>query len=695
MQSMEVAITAEQGKVAVRPQGYLGDAFTSYRDACARGGAKWHAASKSNIAKASNVVALKQALESAGFVVAVDRSILEAVQAERQATTSKVDAAKIRLEAANRAIRERFAAEGKEYVERSYQAQGVLFLAGRLAAMLCDDMGLGKTLQALLALPEDCACVWVCPRSLKLNVVDEAAMWRPDLKVSVLEGRGSFRYPERGEVVVLNYDILPGELEEIEKANGKTEKRFKAGSIAPAPVEIHLVADECHKVKSSKTTRTKLLRGLCAEVRKVNGSTWGMTGTEMPNRPLELWTLLETFDCARESFGDFGRFMYLFGGYRGSFGIDWDQDKIQTEEVVKCLRRVSLKRMKRDVLPELPPKTFKTIHVEIDEETKLFCDRVVAIAEGLGINLDEVDDVVKLTRIKGADFSLVSKAMAALATAKMSAALDVIESYEEAGEPLVVFSAYRAAIDALEKRDGWAVIHGDTPDAERRQAKMDFQAGLKKGIAGTISAMGVGHTFTRAWNVLQIDMAWTPSDNDQAYDRVCRIGQKSDKIIITKIVARHRLDINLDRILSKKRDLQDATINAAAVMPGEEIAVPSMDDLTSIVVDVKPPEPRPVKQNQSWRTIQGHKVPVPSSPSPHGRRDPRTPIEKWVAAGLARLAGSDPDRAGEINGVGFSKFDGDFGHKLADRVQWGLTDREWEAAIRLCRKYRRQIGEAP
>ena len=76
-------------------------------------------------------------------------------------------------------------------------------------------------------------------------------------------------------------------------------------------------------------------------------------------------------------------------------------------------------------------------------------------------------------------------------------------------------------------------------------------------------------------------------------------------------------------------------------------------------------------------------------------RGPETPNEEWARRGLLTVAGLDPDRAREENGVGFSKFDGAFGHDIAEKAQGLMSDKQWETAVRLANKYRRQIGEAP
>lgn len=668
MENAHVAITPEAGEFHVKPLVYLGDHFIAYRDACNRTGAKYDGSRKVTIVRESKVQSLVEALRAAGFNVSAPEFKFE--QATRPTSNAPERIAKLR-------------ARGVDV--RPYQEQGILWLSGRENGMLTDEMGLGKTLQALVAMPDKVRCVWVCPATLKLNVVREAGFWRPDLKVTVLSGEGSFRWPADGEIVVLNYDILPGKTQVT--MFGKTKRvTFVKGSI-PAitggSAPLYLIADESHALKSSRAIRTVLFRNMAKMARAEGGVVWGMTGTELLNRAGELWSLFETFGIASEAFGSYNGFLDLMGGVQGRFGTEFDSTR-RSPEVVNRLRLVSLKRLKRDVMKDLPAKTYTTISVEIDEKTRLFCDRVIEHAKASGIDLNDVRDTVMLTKWKGASFELISKAMTALATAKMSAMLDIVEQYEESGTPLIVFSAHRAPIDSLAKREGWAVITGDTPAKARNEAVEKFQAGALKGIAGTIQAMGTGLTLTFASNVLRVDRDWTPALNRQAEDRAHRIGQK-ENVQVTDLVATHALDIRLTELLLDKSDLIAATTEAAAVEPGKVYE-------QAVVVSPKVPV---ASAMPAWRTINDRKVPMPQALTK--RRPAANAVERWAGSGLVTLAGLDPDRAAARNDVGFNGTDADFGHKLAERVaQWGgLTDREWEAAIRMVAKYHRQIGPKP
>ena len=192
-----------------------------------------------------------------------------------------------------------------------YQKAGVEFLASRDKALLADEMGLGKTVQALVALPENAAALIVVPASVKLSWSREIAAWRPDLKVTCLKGRKSFRFPESGEAVVVNYDILP---------KAEQEGRQWAIKDLATPVEgTVLVADEAHKVKSAKARRTKSLKCVVDHVLAHKGKAWAMTGTPLLNRPPELWSVLGCFDLDVQAYRHYGNFKNIFGGTRGRY----------------------------------------------------------------------------------------------------------------------------------------------------------------------------------------------------------------------------------------------------------------------------------------------------------------------------------------------------------------------------------------
>jgi SWI/SNF-related matrix-associated actin-dependent regulator 1 of chromatin subfamily A len=408
-----------------------------------------------------------------------------------------------------------------------FQVEGVGWLSQRQKALLADEMGLGKTPQALFALPDQAAALVICPGGLTYTWKAEVARWRPDLTPVVVEGRKGFRLPAPGELVVVSYGNLPDEVEGV-----------SLGS-------VHLVADEAHWLKGKDSMRTKRFRKLAASV----GSVWALTGTPLLNHPGELLNMLTALGMVEETYGHRGKFYKLFNADKNRWGgTVWGQPDPLAREL---LRRVMLRRLRCDVMPQLPSKQYRTHVVPLPPKER-----------GLLRDMDELwggyrqylvaDDLPPIHA-----FSAVRER---LAKTRIRAMVDIVEKYEEQGEPLVVFSAHRAPVEALRGRPGWAVITGDTPTAERQAFATRFQAGELNGVALTIGAGGVGLTLTRASTVLFVDLAWTPADNVQAEDRVCRITQEAEMVQAIRMVSEHALDCRVLEVLDRKAELERAVV---------------------------------------------------------------------------------------------------------------------------------------
>jgi len=244
--------------------------------------------------------------------------------------------------------------------------------------------------------------------------------------------------------------------------------------------------------------------------------------------------------------------------------------------------------MKRDVLPQLPAKTVRDIEVNgLSAATKKLCDATLAALEAIDVDLAKALAIASSTENKRITFRQFSEARAALATAKLQSAIEMVESFEDAGEPVVVFSAHRAPIDVLGTRVGWAVITGDTSADKRTEIENMFQAGKLKGVACTIKAGGVAITLTKACNALFIDEEWTPALNAQAQDRVYRIGQ-SRGVVITRLVATHALDRRIATLLAEKTEIITSAVDAASrdAAPVPTAAAPTVDT-AALAADAK------------------------------------------------------------------------------------------------------------
>jgi SNF2 family DNA or RNA helicase len=428
-----------------------------------------------------------------------------------------------------------------------FQPDGVEFLALHDRALLADDMGLGKTVQALVALPKDVPVIVVCPAAVKYNWQHEINLWRPDYKAAIVSGKKGFRLPDNGEIVIVNYDILPAWLSPTEvvgkTSRGKDIKRAPLTDDQRGKIErTYLIADEAHLVKNYKAQRAKKI----TELSQVTKATWLLTGTPLMNRPFDLFGVLTS--GGMDPFGGFYGFLRAFNGSKGRWG--GYEFGSPTSEAPERLRRVMLRRLKSEVLTDLPPKNYQEIVVD-GLSGSLVKEMDAAMLEWMGDNdVDEVDTVDVLP-----SFETFSKLRAKLAESRIPAMVEIVEGYEESEVPVVVFSAHRSPIDYLANRDGWAVITGDTSSQDRQKVVVDFQAGRLKGIGLTIQAGGVGLTLTRAANALFVDLDWTPALNVQAEDRICRIGQRSSSITIQRLVSDHPLDRHVQKLLAQKIDL--------------------------------------------------------------------------------------------------------------------------------------------
>lgn len=587
-------ISGDRGRALIAPTTRLGDNFAAYLAATRQGGAWFDRDRKCQTCRLGDLIDVVAALHRAGFCLDVAKDLQTHLTVEATRVQTETNAASDRVAQTDAAL----AARGLSLYP--FQRDGVRWLAPRAKALLADQMGLGKTVQALIALPEDAGVVVVAPAAVKGVWAAEARRWRPEYAehITILQGRGSFRWPAAGEIVITNYDILPSEF--------------------PAPpAGVVLIADEAHALKSSKAQRTKKFRAL-ADAVLANGRVWLLTGTPLLNRPPELYAVLRAAKLDFDAFGPWTRFVRLFNGRKGYWGgYDWGSPSAAVPDL---LRRVSLCRRRDEVLPDLPTKTWREIEVSIDAATERVCDEALERLRALGIDLEAAtseallhsDEAIAEAKAGAAEayyafgeevntrgigrvlFSELSRARAALATAKVPAMLEQVEAFEDAEEPVVVFSAHRAPVDVLAAREGWAAITGDTPAAERTAIVERFQAGEIRGLAATIQAAGVGLTLTRAHQCLFVDLGWTPALNAQAEDRLCRIGQTRG-VVITRLIARHAVDSRVTELLAEKQALIERTVDASATTSVPDTAA----DVAAALASPAPQDPSTSPQKRS------------------------------------------------------------------------------------------------
>jgi hypothetical protein len=681
----------------LEPQSYLGPLFGTYREAVAGAGARYVAALKANVLAVDRLGLVRDALSAAGFDLAVHPDLGASLKRAAEQAHAIADAGSRRLAEAI----ERLKALGLSLF--GYQCDGVRWLAARRAALLADSMGLGKTIQVLMALPDRARAIVVAPAAVAANWIRECRRWRPDLSPSYVTGRAQWRWPREGEVLVTTYGSLPAEDQEV----------------TLPPPGIHLVADEAHALKGTRgkrqadgtykggVQRVRRWFGLRDAVASAEGVVWLLTGTPLVNRPPELWRVLAAAGLAEEAFGSYPRFCDLVGGHRGRHGMVYDGS--MSAEVPLALQKVSLRRDREAVLPDLPRKRRQVDTVTIaDEQAIRLCDALQGTLEKHGYTVDALADMAGLAReVREVVFEMLSRVRAALAAAKIPALLEITETYEEEEIPVVVFSAHLAPLKALAARAGWALIDGSVPAEARATIVADFQAGHLRGVACSYAAGGVGITLTRAHHVVCVDLPWTPALLQQAEDRCCRIGQEADSVHVRILAADHAVDHRVAEIQVEKTHIIEQAVEASAVetptvddtLASQAQTLATIADETSevaarVAVEQREREERRA-QEAAGRDARARGDFAIDEQNALGRfRAPRTPEEVHAAKAMVLLAALDPDHAASRNEMGFSAFDGEIGHSLAESlVQYGrLSDKQWALAIKLAKKYRRQVG---
>jgi len=472
--------------------------------------------------------------------------------------------AEVRAEARSRAER---LAEGLF----PHQIDGVAFLLGRRRAILADDMGLGKTRQSITALraasPQGPWLV-VCPASVKANWAREIVAVRPDDTVCIVGPTPAPAPTYRGWVII-NYDILVRHADALQA--------LPWGG---------LVFDEAHYLKNHTSQRSRVARQLvdCAQDAAVHC----LTGTPVTNRPRDLFPLLQVVGhpMAR-SFLSFAK-RYCAAVHNG---YGWVTDGASNlEELRVQLHGVMLRRTKDEVL-DLPPKIRNWMPVNVAEGTakkemrKVLemlmvgaQERAVAGARSNPRSSTAGQDRVRL-------LAALSKARLALAKAKVSSTIDLVEGAVAQGEKVIVFTGFDAPAKAIAEHFGEeaVLLTGSTPARSRQRLVDRFQRddSVRVFVANLIAG-GVGITLTAARQVVFNDLDWVPANHWQAEDRAYRIGQ-TGTVNVTYLVAEQTVDEFVRSALQVKALLVEKVVEGRDVDVGNGDLLAELEQLVGML----------------------------------------------------------------------------------------------------------------
>lgn len=448
---------------------------------------------------------------------------------------------------------------------RHFQEEGVQFIESKNGrALIADEMGTGKTMQALGWLqlhPELRPAVMIVPATAKINWRNEIVIWMSKMDIQILSGE----IPSEelhGDIVIVNYDIAKHWQDVIKKYNPKV-----------------LILDECHKIKNEKAQRTKAVKAIAKGCDYVIA----LSGTPMLSRPVELFTTLHII--APQVFPNYYAYVHRYCGAKRVSVPMWDKKlkkrvfrqvwdftgASHMDGLHEKLATIMIRRKKKDVLPELPPKQRIPISVLMDTKTQATYDSVED--NFLKWVLKTQGKKKKLSASRAQALTKIEALKQLTVKGKMKQAIAWINDYLEINDKLVIFATHTKVIKELTtklKKHRPVVIDGSTPNEQRPANVYTFQTNDKcKVFIGNIQAAGTAITLTAASAVLFIEMAWTPGEMDQAEDRIHRIGQEADSVIAYYMIAENTVDGYIMDLLDEKRKILDAIIDGKQTDPGD------------------------------------------------------------------------------------------------------------------------------
>ncbi|WP_410769039.1 SNF2 helicase associated domain-containing protein [Fontibacillus sp. BL9] len=439
-------------------------------------------------------------------------------------------------------------------VLRDYQTYGFQWMKMlakyRFGGILADDMGLGKTLQSIAflvsVLPEIRAqklpAIIVAPASLVYNWRNELKKFAPEIRSIIADGSKSDRLriinnSENADVVITSYPLLRMDVEQF------AAKSFHT-----------LFLDEAQTFKNHTTQTAQAVKALQAKHR------FALTGTPIENTLEELWSI---FDAV---------FPALFQNRR-------QFNELSREQVAKMITPFLLRRLKTDVLKELPEKIESVQASELlPDQKKLYAAYLAKLQQDTLKHLNEEDGFQRnririlagLTRLRQlcCHPALFVENYEG-SSAKFEQLLEVVEEALSAGKRLLIFSQFTEMLGLIGRELGYKgvpffYLDGKTHSAERVELCNRFNDGERDLFLISLKAGGTGLNLTGADTVILYDLWWNPAVEQQAADRAHRIGQKNIVHVI-RLVTEDTVEEKMFELQQKKKDLIDEIIQ-----PGRE-----------------------------------------------------------------------------------------------------------------------------
>jgi superfamily II DNA or RNA helicase len=426
---------------------------------------------------------------------------------------------------------------------RDYQREGADWLVQRrecgIGALLADDMGLGKTLQLLCAV--EAPALVVAPTSVLHNWAAEIRKFRPGLSFHTYHGANRKLDPSV-DVTLTSYAILRLDVEALAAISWGT-----------------VVLDESQAIKNPQSQAAQAAFRLDAKFRVA------LTGTPVENRLEELWSQLHFLNPG------------LLGGRR-DFDERYGRPIAAKEDdaAVRLRARIApfiRRRTKKQVAPELPPRTDVVLHAELSPDERAIYDALLAatrddviarLSEG-GSTFQALEALLRLRQ--AACHPALVPGQTAETSSKVELLLEQLEEAVDEGHKALVFSQWTSLLDRVEPHLRRAEIDFSRLDGSTRNrgAVVDgFQS--EDGppvLLLSLKAGGTGLNLTAADNVFILDPWWNPAVEDQAADRAHRIGQ-DQPVLVQRLVAKNTVEERILVLQERKRALFEAAVGTGA-----------------------------------------------------------------------------------------------------------------------------------
>lgn len=444
-----------------------------------------------------------------------------------------------------------------EEVLRDYQKTGFKWLVSLqtygLGGILADDMGLGKTLQAItlmLSSESNRPSIVVAPTSLIYNWEEEIHKFAPEICTKVVVGTKNQRQGIIGsigerEIIITSYGSLKRDLESYEDT-------FE-----------YCIIDEAQHIKNPRSQNARAVKSIPARHR------YALTGTPIENTLTELWSIFD----------------FVLPGYLGShdhFMKSYERPIIK-ENDTELLARLTqlihpfiLRRLKEDVLSELPPKIETKVSVELNsQQKKLYMAYVQQAKNDVAAygNLPEGQKNMKILSVLTRLRQLCCHPSLFVAdykhgASKLELLLELVQDSLEGGHRVLVFSQFTSMLalmrQMLDKHHiDYHYLDGSVPPVKRQQMVHDFNGGINDVFLISLKAGGTGLNLTGADVVIHYDPWWNPAVENQATDRAYRIGQRN-RVQVYKLITSGTIEEKIWQLQQKKLNLIDNVIK-----PGE------------------------------------------------------------------------------------------------------------------------------